>query len=305
MQTRRRFLRDTILAAASLPLAAPLSRSSETTTLTILHTNDVHSRIDPFPAGSRYAGRGGAARRMEAIEAVRAEQDHVLLLDAGDIFQGTPYFNVYGGEVEFKLMSAMGYDAATLGNHDFDAGVDGLLRQMPHADFTFVNANYDLSDSPLRDHVRPYRIVEKGPLRIGITGVGIELDGLVPDDLFRGVRYRDPVGPVNEIAGHLRSAERCDLVICLSHLGYAYESDRISDIRLARMSEHIDIILGGHTHTFLDEPTIETNRMGEAVSINQVGWAGLVLGRLDVSFDHMKRRRSTRNLSSNISEKST
>jgi 5'-nucleotidase len=257
--------------------------------LTILHTNDVHSRVDPFDSG-RYAGKGGAARRAATIDRVRKEEDHVLLLDAGDIFQGTPYFNYFGGELEFKLMSEMKYDAATIGNHDFDAGIDGLHAQLPNADFPFLISNYDFSDTILDGKTKPYQVFRKGPLRIGVFGLGIELEGLVPKVLYKDTRYLDPVEKARETARILRHEEQCDYVICLSHLGYLYGDDTISDVALGKTVSDIDLIIGGHTHTFLDKPTVVKNPEGRPVLINQAGWAGIVLGRLDIYFN---RTRST------------
>jgi 5'-nucleotidase len=164
-----------LLAAGSFPVEA--LAGGELTRLTILHTNDMHSRIDPFPeTDKRYAGMGGVSQRAALVKAIRAENEHVLLLDSGDIFQGTPYFNFYGGEVEFKAMSAMGYDAATMGNHDFDAGLEGFNLQLPHADFPFLVANYDFSDTLLNKKIKKYKVFKRGPLKIGVFGLGIELD---------------------------------------------------------------------------------------------------------------------------------
>lgn len=275
-----------LLGGGLLPLPAWAS-PGRSTRLTILHTNDVHSRVEPFSEG-RYAGQGGAARRAAVIEQIRSQEQHVLLLDAGDIFQGTPYFNVYGGEVEFKLMSQMGYDAATIGNHDFDAGIDGLEKQLPHADFPFLISNYDFSDTIMHGNTQPWKVFRKGPLKIGIFGLGIALEGLVPKALYRNTRYLDPVEKAQEMIGILRGEMGCDYVICLSHLGYQYRDERISDIRLARSVSGIDLIVGGHSHTFLDRPTVCKNPDGDAVLINQVGWGGLVLGRLDVYFERGK-----------------
>jgi len=263
-----------------LPLWAKDDRSVK---LTILHTNDVHSRIEPFSSG-RNAGKGGAARRAAAIARIRQQEEHVLLFDSGDIFQGTPYFNMYGGELEFKLMSQMKYDAATIGNHDFDAGIEGLEKQLPHADFPFLISNYDFSDTVLAGRTRPYQVFHKGSLKIGVFGLGIALNGLVPKVLYRETRYLDPVTKAQEMATLLREEERCDYVICLSHLGYQYRDNSISDVRLAQAVSGIDLILGGHTHTFLDEPTVVKNPDGDPVLINQAGWAGIILGRLDVFF---------------------
>ncbi len=294
-----------LVGTGAFPLQA-LAAEPEILQLTILHTNDVHSRIEPFPMdGSRYQGMGGAARRAAMIKRIREEQQHVLLLDAGDIFQGTPYFNVYGGELEMKLMTRMGYDAATLGNHDFDAGIEGLEKQLPNASFPLINCNYDFSNTILNGKVKPYQIFKKEQIKIGVLGVGIELEGLVPQALYKETRYLDPLANANKYADILRRDEKCDFVICLSHLGYQYRDSKVSDIVLARNSRNIDLIIGGHTHTFLDAPTVETNLEGRQVLINQVGWAGIMLGRLDVYFERNRRGRclSCQNLTVNTKRK--
>lgn len=291
--SRKTFMRHTAwLAAGSLFTGLPYDLLAGTDCrLTLLHTNDWHSRIEPFgPDSGNLKGQGGAAVRAALIQKIRSEEEHVLLVDAGDIFQGTPYFNMYGGELEFKLMSAMRYDAATLGNHDFDAGVDGLIKQLPHATFSFINCNYDFSDSPLAKHIQPYLIMQKGPLKIGITGVGIELDGLVGKAMYGNIRYTDPVVAVNSVAARLKQEHKCHLVICLSHLGYTYSTRKISDVLLAASSEHIDAIIGGHTHTFLDQPHMVKNKLSKPVAVNQVGWAGLQLGRIDFHFSARKNK---------------
>jgi 5'-nucleotidase len=274
------------------PLLA-LGKEQIITSLSILHTNDWHSRIEPFPYdGSRNEGLGGAVRRAQRIDELRKEIEHLLVLDAGDIFQGTPYFNLYGGELEFKLMSTMGYDAATIGNHDFDGGIDNLAKQInTNASFSFLNCNYELADTPLAAHVKPYQVFDKGPVKVGVFGLGIELKGLVLPNLYGKTVYQDPIAASNKTALHLREEEKCDLIICLSHLGYRYKKEIVSDCVLASQSRNIDIILGGHTHTFLDEPTIIKNRDQQEVLINQVGWAGIRLGRIDISFSQRRGKR--------------
>lgn len=289
--SRKTFMRHTAwLAAGSLITGLPYDvLAGSDCRLTLLHTNDWHSRIEPFGSDSgNLKGQGGAAVRSALIKKIRNEEEHVLLVDAGDIFQGTPYFNMYGGELEFKLMSAMQYDAATLGNHDFDAGVDGLMKQMPHASFPFINCNYDFSDSPLNGKVQPHLIVQKGPLKIGILGVGIELEGLVGKSNYGNIRYTDPVAAANKTAEWLKEDQKCHLVVCLSHLGYKYETRKISDLILAASTQHMDVIIGGHTHTFLEKPDMVKNKSGKAVVVNQVGWAGLQLGRIDFHFQSRK-----------------
>ena len=253
--------------------------------LVVLHTNDTHSRMDPFPMdGGRFEGLGGAARRATLIRRVREANEHVLLLDSGDIFQGTPYFNFFGGELEFRAMTAMGYDVATLGNHDFDNGVGGLVAMLPEAGFEFVSANYDVSGSALAGHVEPYTIREFGGVRVGIFGLGIAFEKLVLASLHEGVVYTDPVAAARTACRELREQD-CSLIICLSHLGYRYGDARPSDQVLADKVPGIDLILGGHTHTFLDEPEVFDQGRDGFTAINQVGWGGMRLGRIDVSFD--------------------
>lgn len=254
--------------------------------LVVLHTNDTHSRLDPFPMdGGRFEGLGGAARRATLVRRIRDANEHVLLLDAGDIFQGTPYFNFFGGELEFRVMTEMGYDAATLGNHDFDNGVDGLVSMLPHAGFDFVSANYEIDDPTLAEHVSRYVVREFGGVKVGIFGLGIAFRGLVLPALHEGVRYRDPIAAARSVARELRDIG-CALVICLSHLGYTYSNPtRPSDRTVATSVPEIDLVLGGHTHTFLDD----AESFGEGTSgftlVNQVGWGGMRLGRIDVAFD--------------------
>ena len=290
---RRKFIKS--VAATSLITSLggfPLSAfaKDDLIQLTILHTNDVHSRIEPFPMdGSRNEGLGGAARRATLIQKIRSEVEHSLLLDAGDIFQGTPYFNFFLGELEFKLMSAMKYDAATIGNHDFDAGIDGLAKQLPLANFPLLNANYDFSDTVLNGQIKPYKIFQKGDLKIGVFGVGIELEGLVAEEMYKNTQYLDPLKKANQYAQILKQEEKCDLVICLSHLGYRYKGDTISDVVLAAQSRNIDVIIGGHTHTFLKSAKSFRNLDQQEVIVNQVGWAGMMLGRLDFYFERNRK----------------
>lgn len=254
--------------------------------LVVLHTNDTHSRMDPFPLDDGpFAGLGGAARRATLVQRVRDANEHVLLLDSGDIFQGTPYFNFFGGELEFRVMTEMGYDAATLGNHDFDNGVDGLVAMLPEAGFDFVCANYEVSDPALAERVQPYVVREFDGVKVGIFGLGIGFEGLVLASLHEGVEYRDPVDAARETARALRR-QGCALVICLSHLGYRYSNPgRPSDRTVAEAVPEVDLVLGGHTHTFLDEAELFQQEGAGFTLVNQVGWGGMRLGRIDVSFN--------------------
>lgn len=299
---RRKFLQQTAAGTAAaliLPNMAfgrtPTLASGEKK-LTILHTNDQHSRIEPFDSSYiRNPNQGGFARRAALISKIRKEEPNLLLLDSGDVFQGTPYFNFYGGELEFKLMSMMGYDASTMGNHDFDNGLSGFKKVLPNAKFPFICSNYDFSQTELSGLTLPNKIFVKDGIRIGIFGLGIELAGLVGKKQYLETKYLDPVEIATEQVRILREEKKCHLVICLSHLGYEYRDNpaKISDQKLAAQTRGIDLILGGHTHTFLKEPVPYQNLDGKEVLVNQVGWAGLLLGRIEFYFD---RNRQVKNV---------
>ena len=292
---RREFIEKTAAGSALVGLGLSLSsfEISQKKHLTVLHTNDVHSYIDPFPVDHpRNPNMGGVARRAALIETIRKENPNVLLLDAGDIFQGTPYFNYYGGELEFKLMSMMQYDASTIGNHDFDNGVEGLYAQMPHAKFEFLSANYDFKNTVMDGQVKPYKIFNKNGIKVGVFGLGIELTGLVDKAMYKETVYNDPIEATQDMIRVLKKEQQCDLVICLSHLGYKYrdEPNKLCDLKLAEMTQDIDLIIGGHTHTFLDKPTVVKNLVGKEVLVNQVGCYGIHLGRIDFYLDNDKAK---------------
>jgi 5'-nucleotidase len=299
--SRRRFIKQVGAAGLGLGLMSlnPLatygrSMNSGDKRITIMHTNDTHARIEPFPDGSgRYANMGGAARRAALIKKIRQENPHNLLLDAGDVFQGTPYFNNYDGALDFELMSMMGYDASTIGNHEFDNKVEGFVEVAPKANFPFVNSNYDFSGAQeMGNFVQPHLIKQVDGVRVGIFGLGIAFESLVLPDLHKGVRYTDAVASASETAYWLRKNARCDMVICLSHLGYRYEDPyRVSDQLIANDIRGIDLIIGGHTHTLLDEPEIVERRGDEPTIISQVGHGGVVLGRLTFEFTRSNRIR--------------
>lgn len=288
---RRDFIKGTA-ATSTLLTFGGLSLSSFTTIstkkITILHTNDTHSHIEAYPSDHPlYPNMGGVARRATLVSKIRQEEKNVLLLDAGDIFQGTPYFNYYGGELEFKLMSKLGYDLATIGNHDFDNGLEGLLAQLPNAQFDFVNANYDFKNTILDGYIKPYKIFEKDGVKIGIFGLGVELQGLVDGKNYKETVYLDPVETATQITKTLREQEKCDVVICLSHLGLKYKDfpDKICDLLLAEQTEGIDVIIGGHTHSFLEKPIVKINKAGKEVLVNQVGAFGINLGKINLYLD--------------------
>ncbi|MDX2174603.1 MAG: metallophosphatase [Bacteroidota bacterium] len=297
-QNRRDFIKYTLgtsMAIAGLSSEAQNSLLDDKgfTKLTILYTNDQHSRIEPFPENdAKFANEGGFSKRAAVIEKIRSENKNILLLDAGDVFQGTPYFNYYHGEVEYKLMSLMGYDATTFGNHDFDMGCENLLKQQPHAKFDFINCNYNFSDTVLANNkkISPYKIYKKGNLKIGVLGVGIDLENLLDKRFINGIKYNNPIEEANKISAILKNEKKCDYVICLSHLGYKYSDQKISDLTFASQTKNIDLIIGGHTHTFLEKPDNVKNVNGEEVQITQVGWAGIWLGKIEIFFTPINKK---------------
>lgn len=290
---RRKFLQQagTLLVGTGMAAAIPMDAfadSQKFTKLTILHSNDVHSRIEPYPMdGGRNQGKGGVARRAALIAKIRKEEKQVLLFDAGDTVQGTPYFNLFGGELEMDLMNKMGYDASTFGNHEFDNGLEKLAKMVSRAKFPFIVSNYDFTGTPMEGHYKPYQVFKKGGIKVGVFGLGIELNGLVDPLLSKGVVYNYPIAVANEMVNRLKNDLKCDLVVCLSHLGYNYrpEENKVSDKVLASQTSGIDLIIGGHTHTFLPEPEHVKNLSGGITTINQVGTGGIYLGRLDFIFE--------------------
>jgi len=285
---RKTFIKNSIYGSAAVGFALNNFSCSSHKNITILHTNDVHSHIEPFSKDhSEFPNKGGFERRATLISEIRRQNPNTLLFDAGDIFQGTPYFNFYGGEIEFKLMSMLGYDAVTIGNHDFDNGIDGLDKQLPNAKFDIISSNYDFKNTILESKISNYKIYNKSGVKIGVFGLGIELEGLVSKDLYKETKYLDPIDIANDTAKQLKETENCDLVICLSHLGYKYEKfpNKVSDLNLAKSTKNIDLIIGGHTHTFMNKPVVVKNNVDNDVLINQVGCFGLYLGRIDFSFD--------------------
>ena len=289
---RRKFITNTTATSAFIGLGGLTLNSCGLDTkkkITILHTNDVHSHIDSFPSThSEFPGLGGLAKRATLVNNIRREIPKTLLFDAGDIFQGTPYFNFYGGELEFKLMSMLKYDAATIGNHDFDNGIDGLFAQLPHAKFKLLSANYDFTNTTMQGFTKPYDIYTVDGIKIGVYGLGIELDGLVTKRLFKETTYLNPYEIASDTERILKEEEACDIIICLSHLGYHYDTDKPDDLKLAAKTKYTNLIIGGHTHTFLDKPTVVKNSLQEDILVNQVGCFGINLGRIDFYLDSHK-----------------
>lgn len=252
-------------------------------TLVILSTTDTHSQVEPLsPQSPKYADMGGYARRMGLIENERRISPDLLLFDSGDFLQGTPYFNFFHGRIEVSAMNRMGYDAVTLGNHEFDNGLDTLAMLLRMASFPVVCANYDVAGTPLEGLVKPYVVIEKGGIRTGVFGLGVTPKDLIAAKNFGSIRYIDPLACMNETAALLREKERCDVVVCLSHLGSdgtgveGYENDR--DMTLIPDSRNIDIVLSGHTHHVYDGERI-ANADGAETVLMQTGKAGAFVGK--------------------------
>ena len=255
--------------------------------LVILHTNDVHSQMD-IPTGGEGAGLGGVERRAAYIAEMRQLYPrNLILLDAGDYNQGTPYFNLFGGKMEVEVMNAMGYDASVLGNHEFDNGQEDLAKRLKKAKYATLCANYSFKKTPLKCAVKPYTIIKRNGYKIGIIGATVTLQGVVMASAIKNLTFQNPVPIVNQWAEMLKKEKKCDLVICLSHLGYDGGSpQRPSDIYLAEHSRHIDIIIGGHTHTLLEQPDVRKNLDGKEVPIVQAGSRGAYIGRVDIYMDN-------------------
>lgn len=260
-------------------LLTACSVNNDSVTLTILHTNDTHSQIEPKETDNN----GGYARRMGIIAEQRQLDPTLILLDAGDFWQGTPYFNFFNGEVEIEAMNRMRYDAATLGNHEFDYGVAALAEQLKKAKFPIVCANYQVEDTPLDGIVKPYTIISRKGLKIGVIGLGVKPYSLVAADNFAPLVWQHPFPIANDLADMLKHKKHCDIVIALSHLGTRSshgEEDNICDITLAQQSSDIDIIIGGHTHQV--ENMYVTNKVGKDILIVQTGKSGINLGKISV-----------------------
>jgi 5'-nucleotidase len=285
MINRRNFLTTSAAFGATL-VGFPrtlLEASAAETVITILHTNDTHSQIDPLPPNDRNAGKGGVARRATLVKRVRKENPNTLLLDAGDVLQGTPYFNFYKGEVEYKAMSAIGYDAGTLGNHEFDNGLEALAAALKFANFDIVSANYDVKGTVLEDRVKRYVVKTAGGIRVGLFGLGISPTALITPANFKGVTFIDPVIAAREVVKKLREEERCSLIVCMSHLGY-HEDGKRGNSMLASQVDGIDFIASGHTHLFMEQPVTATQPCGAKTLIFEVGKSGIYVGRVDFTF---------------------
>lgn len=294
---RRHFIKNISTGTAGIVLgAAPFSAlaNDDFVTITILHTNDIHTHIEPFEGTNlRYAGKGGMARISALAKNIRQKNPNSLLFDAGDMFQGTPYFNYYKGELMLKLMTAAGYDAGTIGNHEFDNGLKGILEPLPNAKFPLINSNYDFSDTILAGKFPRWKVFRKSGIKVGVYGLGVELEGLVGKKQFGNTIYNDPLKVAAEMETLLKNEQKCDLVVCLSHLGLRYRENKVSDIVLAGETLYTDLIVGGHTHSFLEEPLTLKNKNGNPVIVNQAWWGGLMLGQIDFVFERSRKKKES------------
>lgn len=295
---RREFLKNIALGGLALalnPLSALARKTSSTARvvadnsahLTILHCNDVHSHIDPFPINDpKFPGMGGYARRAELIRHTKESvgRENMLVFESGDMFQGTPYFNLYKGKVEIELMNKMGVDAVTIGNHEFDNGLNALVDRMNEAKFPFICSNYSFTNERAQQTVKQYQIFERAGKRIGVFGLGVKIEGLISPRNADGTIYTDPISVGNDTAAYLKNVEKCDLVIALTHIGHIMTT-QVDDVHLARASTDIDLILGGHTHTFLTMPEYYANANGKEIIVNQAGYGGLCVGRIELVFN--------------------
>ena len=292
---RRRFIRNVAAGTAGITLGAvpyDLFAHDDFTTISILHTNDIHCHIEPFTgANERYDNKGGLARIAQLAAFERQKNPNTLLLDSGDMFQGTPYFNYFKGELMLKVMSEAGYDASTIGNHEFDNGLQGIKDPLPNAEFPIITSNYDFSDTILSGSFPRFKIFRRNGIKIGIYGLGIELANLVGEKNYGNTVYNDPLMVAQEMESFLKNEKNCDLVICLSHLGLRYRDEKVSDMDLAAATSYTDLIIGGHTHSYLEKPLEEKNKLGQPVIVNQAWWGGLVVGKIDFVFEKSKRNK--------------
>ncbi len=278
-----------ILAIALLIIISTFQLAAEKKIkLVILHTNDTHSQVEPTEKSNlKTADMGGYARRMGVIEKIRSEEKNVLLFDAGDFSQGTPYFNFFNGRVEIDALNRMQYDAGTLGNHEFDNGIDTLAVILKDARFPLISSNYEVDNTPIKNQIQPYLILKKFGLKIGIMALNVDPKSLIIESNYRGLVYRDPIEKAQELSAFLKNKKKCDLVICLSHLGSDSTAIDVNDFTIAHQTKHIDIILGGHSHSLL-ENTKTNNADGKKVIIAQMGKSGLYLGRIDIELEKKK-----------------
>ncbi len=270
-----------IILIALLPLAGLAAKGNKK--LVILHTNDTHSCIYPLSsnlADTLLAGRGGFLRRLNMINEMRLDCPDLLLIDSGDFSQGSPYYTLFAGDVEAELMNMMKYDVGTIGNHEFDYGLENMARVFKKLDFPIVCANYDFTGTVVEGLVKPYIVLKRNGIKIGLFGLSPELNGLVATDNYKGVKFLDPIVKANETARILREKEKCDVVICISHVGWNTEPGYVGDNQIIPNTSGIDIFLGGHSHTYLEKLEYINDSDGHPVAIDQNGKHAIYVGKL-------------------------
>lgn len=275
-----------ILTILTIAVAVTLTAAAKGRQLLILHTNDTHSCVlplNPNLADTMLAGRGGFLRRAAMIDQMRKEDKDLLLLDSGDFSQGSPYYTMFKGDVETELMNIMGYDAATIGNHEFDFGLENMARIFRKAKFPIVCANYDFTGTVVEGLVKPYVIIKRKGVKIGIFGLSPKLDGLVMASTCAGVRYSDPIKTANAVADKLKNEEKCDVVICLSHLGW--DEAGLNDMEMMAKTRNIDLVLGGHSHSYFKTLNHVRNLDGKDVPNDQNGKHGIFVGQITLSLE--------------------
>lgn len=269
-------------------LAVLSAHAQETIKLEIYHTNDVHSKIEPYPADyatQHMADKAGFVRRVTFMEQERLKDPELLLFDCGDFSQGSPYYNLFKGSTEIGFMNLCKYDVGTIGNHEFDFGEENMKRIFQEANFPIVCANYTVEGTVLEDIVKPYTILYRKGLKIGVFGLGPQMEGLVQEKNYKGIHFLEPAPVANEVARKLKEEEHCDLVICLSHLGWFNTPTKYSDSNLVQNTRNIDVVLGGHTHTYLEHPMMVKNLDGKEVPISQMGKNAQWVGHLTLTFE--------------------
>ena len=256
--------------------------------IVILHTNDTHSTIEPVSKYSKVkeaAGKAGCVRRATMVKQLREQNPDILLFDSGDFSQGSTFYTMYKGDVEVGLMNIMGYDAATIGNHEFDFGLDNLARLARQAKFPIVCSNCDFTGTPCQDVIKKYCVVVRDGVRIGVFGLTPKIEGLVMKENIAGVKYIDPIQATKEMVRVLRDKERCDIVVCLSHLGWKLAPEYIDDQVLISSTTGIDIVLGGHSHTYMKEMEWVDNAEGKSIPVDQNGKHGAFVGKITLKLE--------------------
>lgn len=278
-----------ILTILTIVLTATLTAAAKGKQLLILHTNDTHSCVIPLNpnlADTMLAGRGGFLRRAAMIDQMRKEDKELLLLDSGDFSQGSPYYTMFKGDVETELMNIMGYDAATIGNHEFDFGLDNMARLFKKVNFPIVCANYDFTGTVVEGLVKPYVVIKRKGVKIGIFGLSPKLEGLVMASTCAGVKYLDPIKTANDIADKLKNEEKCDVVICLSHLGW--DEAGLNDMEMMAKTRNIDLVLGGHSHSYFQQLNYVRNLDGKEIPNDQNGKHGIFVGKITLNLEKGK-----------------